>query len=203
MPKSHQPRHTRADRPGDTAGRGSGPARGSSRVSRGSAAFRSAGRSLLPEAARSVGPDVDLVHIADDAGLDPFVGEPSPLGRRAPGCPSEWRHRSDARPWSTLGIRAACGSAASGSRRACRPDRRHGGDGVDVIGRADRHRIDVAASLSSMIRKSLYRRALGISLERARASFVVDVAEGDDSRRFSCGWRCHLLPCRQRQCPRD
>ena len=131
----------------------------------------------------AVGPDVDLAHLADDAGLDPLVGQPGALG----GVPLVAHLGHDAgglaRPWSARGIRAACASAASGSRRACPrgspPSRRRRGCGRAC--RPSRRRCSSPPCRSSR-GNPCTARALGNGLERAGGALVVDVAEGDDVR---------------------
>ena len=60
------------------------------------------------------------------------------------------------------------------------PDRRHRGDGVDVVGRADRDGVDVLGFLVEHLAEVLVSPRLREGLERAGRAVVVDVAQGDD-----------------------
>ena len=60
------------------------------------------------------------------------------------------------------------------------PDRRHRGDGVDVIGRADGHGVDLLGLLVEHHAEILVAARLGKGLKRAGGALVVDVAQGDD-----------------------
>ena len=68
-----------------------------------------------------------------------------------------------------------------------RADRRHRGDGVDVVGRADRDGVDVLRLLVEHLAEILVPPRLREGLERAGGALVVHVAEGDDVRADS--WR--------------
>jgi hypothetical protein len=86
---------------------------------------------------------MDLTHCADDPGPDPLIGEPGPFRGVAlvahlggdPGRPGGPGHRAAFVQRAGERLLAVHVLAAA--------DRRHRGDGVDVVGRADRHRVDV------------------------------------------------------------
>ena len=106
--------------------------------------LRRTGDALLPQFAGAIGPDMDFADVADDAGLNPFVGQPRAFG----GVPliAHRRHH-------TCGL-GGFGQFAAFEQRVrqrllaidvlARLDRGHRRNGVNVIGRADRHGVNVA-----------------------------------------------------------
>ena len=135
---------------------------------------------LLPQLAGPVRPDVDLADASDDAGAQPFVGQAGAFG----GVALVTHLRGDAGLAGRLGHRAALGQGARqrllAIDRLARAEGGHRGDGVDVIRRADRNRVDVLRLLVEHFAKVLVAPRPGKGLEGAGGTVVIDIAKGDD-----------------------
>jgi len=57
---------------------------------------------------------------------------------------------------------------------------RHGRHGVNVIGRADRHRIDVPGLAIEHLTKILVPPRIGVRPKRPRGPLIIDIAQSDD-----------------------
>ncbi len=123
---------------------------------------------------------MDFAHLANEARLDPLVGEPGAFG----GVPLIAHLSRDARLVGGLGQRAALVQRVRERLLAIhvltRADRGHRGHGVNVVGRADGHGVDVVRLLVEHDAKILVAPRLGKGPIRAGGTLVVDVAQGDD-----------------------
>ena len=135
---------------------------------------------LFPQQARAVGPTVDLANFADHAGLNPFIGQPRPLG----GVPLIAHLRHHARVMRGLRQRAALVERMREGLLAihmlARPNGGHRGEGMNMIGRADRDGIDVRRLLVEQAAKILVSPRLGKRAKRSGRPHVVNVAQRDD-----------------------
>ena len=135
---------------------------------------------LFPEEARPIGPGVDFPNLADDPGLDPFVREPRPF-RRVPLIPHLGDDPGGLRRLGQLpGLEDRVREGLLGVDVFPGLDRRHRRDGMDVVRRADRHRVDVPGFRVDHLAEILVTPRLRVGVERSGAALFVHVAEGHD-----------------------
>ena len=137
---------------------------------------------LLPEPAGPVGPGVNFADLADDAGLDPLVGEPGPFGgmplvahlRDNPRLPGGFAQRA--------GLAEGVGERLLDIDMLAGGDGGHGGDGVGVVRGADGTAVEMLSLLVEHDAEVFVARRLGVGLEGRLGALVIDIAQADEVR---------------------